>query len=517
MAESLRNDGAGDAPYLSIVAASRNDDHGGKLLPRMQIFIDGLFDQCRRFDIPAELILVEWNPPEDRSKLADALSWPAEPGPLAVRIIEVPPEIHARFEYAEALPLFQMIAKNVGIHRARGQFILATNIDILFSDQLMERIAARKLSEKYLYRIDRHDADEVVLIDDSGTDKLDFCEKNVIRINQRDGTLYPETGNFDRIYKSRLKVLAWALALTLVFPIILYYLYRLKDQIQFNYLYRLKDQIQFARKKRQKKRHHRHPLFYGTKKFLRLQACRRPEGKLSAGETLWLFCRMMLVNLARTPVRDWRRRLRRSRRHPFHRLKRFLLYRRHLGRGQMDSWPVRVLKVLGFIPIVFCHTATRRLIWERRQAWRDVVFEFRRRRLHTNACGDFTLLSRDRWFRLRGYAEFEMYSFHIDSLLCHSAATMGIRERVLDDPARIYHIEHSEGSGFTPEAQEALWSRMEKSRIERLSDSQFWAMTLDMKAGKLSPLFNDLNWGLVDDDLPEIIPANSQEQKRQIG
>ena len=29
-----------------------------------------------------------------------------------------------------------MIAKNVGIRRARGEFVLATNIDILFSSEL---------------------------------------------------------------------------------------------------------------------------------------------------------------------------------------------------------------------------------------------------------------------------------------------------------------------------------------------------------------------------------------------
>src|SRR5262249_37142431 len=39
--------------------------------------------------------------------------------------------------------------------------------------------------------------------------------------------------------------------------------------------------------------------------------------------------------------------------------------------------------------------------------------------LHTNACGDFTLLSRDAWFRLRGYAELDVFSMHLDSLLVH--------------------------------------------------------------------------------------------------
>ena len=66
-------------PHLSIVAASRNDDHGGNLFERMQLFVDGLADQARRFDMPTELVLVEWNPPADRPSLAEALRWdPAE-------------------------------------------------------------------------------------------------------------------------------------------------------------------------------------------------------------------------------------------------------------------------------------------------------------------------------------------------------------------------------------------------------------------------------------------------------
>ena len=42
-------------PYLSLVVAARNDDHGGNLLGRMQIFVDGWLAQARRYQIPSEL------------------------------------------------------------------------------------------------------------------------------------------------------------------------------------------------------------------------------------------------------------------------------------------------------------------------------------------------------------------------------------------------------------------------------------------------------------------------------
>src|SRR2546422_4058364 len=141
---------------LSIVATSRNDDHGGNLLHRMQLFVNGLLEQCRRHQLDAELILVDWNPPPDKPKLKDALSYPVKNGRCNVRIIEVPSEIHQRFKHSDQLPLFQMIAKNVGIRRARADFVLATNIDILVSDELIAFIKSG-LKPNTLFRVDRYD------------------------------------------------------------------------------------------------------------------------------------------------------------------------------------------------------------------------------------------------------------------------------------------------------------------------------------------------------------------------
>src|SRR3954453_8700966 len=120
-------------PYLSVVATARNDDHGGNPLYRMQLFVDGLIAQADRFRVPTELVLVEWNPPADRPRLADVLDWPEGAGHCDVRIIEGPHDLHSPLERSDRLPLFQMIGKNVGIRRARGDLVLATNIDILFS------------------------------------------------------------------------------------------------------------------------------------------------------------------------------------------------------------------------------------------------------------------------------------------------------------------------------------------------------------------------------------------------
>ena len=184
-----------DAPYLSVVVTARNDNHGGNLLGRMQLFVNGLLEQCRRHDLPAELILVEWNPPPERPRLAEALSWPTEASPCAVRIIEVPAQVHNRYKYAQALPLYQMIAKNVGIRRARGPYVLATNIDLLFNHELMAFIAARKLQPDRMYLTDRHDVPADVPPHATLDQQLEFCRHHRIRIHGRSLVTRPGKGS----------------------------------------------------------------------------------------------------------------------------------------------------------------------------------------------------------------------------------------------------------------------------------------------------------------------------------
>ena len=175
-------------PYLSVVVTTRNDDHGGSLLGRTQAFVNGLLSQCRRHKVPAELIIVEWNPPPDRPPLSEALHWRDSDGWCQVRIIEVPLEMHQRWRTWKALPLYQMTAKNVGIRRARGEFVLATNIDILFSDELMQLLAERRLDPGKMYRVNRWDIMSDVPVNGTVEEQLAYCNSHLIRLSAREGT-----------------------------------------------------------------------------------------------------------------------------------------------------------------------------------------------------------------------------------------------------------------------------------------------------------------------------------------
>src|SRR5262245_20856046 len=151
-------------PYLSVVVTTRNDDHGGDPLKRLQAFVNCFDEQCRRTSLQVEVIIVEWNPPSDKPSVSSQLRMPPQPC-CTYRFIEVPAELHQQLQFGDVLPLFQMIAKNVGIRRARGQFVLATNIDIILDTALVESLSEQTLQAGHLYRVDRHDIEPNVPID----------------------------------------------------------------------------------------------------------------------------------------------------------------------------------------------------------------------------------------------------------------------------------------------------------------------------------------------------------------
>jgi hypothetical protein len=136
--------------------------------------------------------------------------------------------------------------------------------------------------------------------------------------------------------------------------------------------------------------------------------------------------------------------------------------------------------------------------------------------LHTNACGDFTMLARDHWMDLRGYPELDVFSMNVDSLFCWTAHHGGAREHVLESPMRIYHIEHATGSGWTPEGQDKLYERIAAKGIPWLNydDVVQWARAMNLYGAPM--IFNHDNWGLADDDLREVRPAESVGDRQNL-
>jgi len=255
------------------------------------------------------------------------MTWPKANG-LVTRIIKVPPRIHYQYKNSDKFPLFQMIAKNVGIRRAKGEFVLATNIDILFSDELCEFLTCKKLKKNCLYRIDRHDSGLTVIPENvDWQERLRLCRESVIRI----------------------------------------------------------------------------------------------QGQ---------FCTHKPDELVQSQDPD---------------------------------------------------------------------------KLHTNACGDFTLLSREKWLELKGYPEFELWSIYIDGLLLHGAEAIGLKQVVLKEPLRIYHIEHETG-----------WAKTQTTITERPSldyFGQYIPLCKEILHNKQPIDYNKSLWGLADEKLEECVISNNDARE----
>lgn len=171
---------------LSIVATSRNDDHGLNLNERTNAFIKNIHFLSGMLKFKVELIIVEWNPPNNKF-LKDVLSIPKKNNFFNLRIITVPPHIHNKFDNSKNLHMFQMIAKNVGIRRARSRFILATNIDIIFTQDFFI-FCRKKLSEDKIYRVTRCDVDKDFVFIKDPQRLITKCKNFFITVNSINGS-----------------------------------------------------------------------------------------------------------------------------------------------------------------------------------------------------------------------------------------------------------------------------------------------------------------------------------------
>lgn len=168
-----------DQPYISFVVTSRNDNHGGDMRKRMNIFVNGLIHQCNKYKLKCELVMIDWNSPDPNELLDKVLPKTTAEDFLTIRYIVVPKEIHNQMNFSEHLGLYQMIAKNVGIRRSNGNFIVCTNVDLLFSNKMFERLSRRDLKEGVFYRANRCDIPNTIQEDWSVEEQLEFSEKNI--------------------------------------------------------------------------------------------------------------------------------------------------------------------------------------------------------------------------------------------------------------------------------------------------------------------------------------------------
>jgi hypothetical protein len=144
-------------PYFTIVFSGRNDDFGGDFNERFFRALRFNHEKLAEAGVAHDFVFVEWRPLEDRPYLATVIvEQRLVPEHLLTSYV-VDARYHDAFSLNPRLQFQEFIAKNVGVRRAAGQWILTTNTDIYLSRPILARLAAQTLEEGTLYRAERRD------------------------------------------------------------------------------------------------------------------------------------------------------------------------------------------------------------------------------------------------------------------------------------------------------------------------------------------------------------------------
>lgn len=155
-------------PKLSIVVAVRNDNYGGDFIDRLQACVNWNTKWLEKFGVTTEFLMVNWNPVSENATLHESIDWPQGRMFVEYRLIDVPAELHQHYVDPKArktVPLFEFIAKNVGIKRASGKLVLCINADILVDPEIFKFIAGNVLQHNRYYRANRLDFASVSTIE----------------------------------------------------------------------------------------------------------------------------------------------------------------------------------------------------------------------------------------------------------------------------------------------------------------------------------------------------------------
>ena len=174
---------AGSGPYISVVVAC--DGAPASASTHAKRFVESWSRQARRYGLESELIVVASAPSGTLSEQFDSRA-PDEV--CEARLIEVQPECLIRRHGDPPRRNLRRILENIGIRSARGDFILATNIDVLLSHELVQFLAGRRLDRGRMYRADTYEVTERPAPDMDLDDQLAFCRRHAVRLFALEGT-----------------------------------------------------------------------------------------------------------------------------------------------------------------------------------------------------------------------------------------------------------------------------------------------------------------------------------------
>jgi hypothetical protein len=161
-------------PYCSIVLTGKNDNYGGGFLDRAQTFLNRLSESLEKEPLAdIELVYVDYATASEVKKLHQIFTIPASLRGRT-RFLIVPPEFHEekKREYSSPLPFLEYVAKNIGIRRSRGEFVLAMNPDSLLPDTFFELVARRAFNDGVFYTATR------LMMEENDSEPIEFAKIN---------------------------------------------------------------------------------------------------------------------------------------------------------------------------------------------------------------------------------------------------------------------------------------------------------------------------------------------------
>jgi hypothetical protein len=140
---------------ISAIICGRNDNYGGHLIERANYSINSLLET---FD---EVVYVDWNTEEGKNILTDDLDIKDR---SKLKVITINPnKVKELTKGVKCQPMCEVLSRNIGIRRAKGDIIVSTNIDIIAPTRDELNIAVSNLKPMEMLTVTRKDIELVDL------------------------------------------------------------------------------------------------------------------------------------------------------------------------------------------------------------------------------------------------------------------------------------------------------------------------------------------------------------------
>ena len=151
-----------ETPYFSIVLVGRHDNFSAGFEVRAQNCLDTINAHLDKVPLAnIEIVFVDYATPIAKKPLLEKVLNVGNNLRGRMRYIIVPEQAHkhilSQMATSTKISFLEYVAKNIGIRRSRGKFVLTTNPDDLLSVNLFELIASHQFNTALVYRAQRWD------------------------------------------------------------------------------------------------------------------------------------------------------------------------------------------------------------------------------------------------------------------------------------------------------------------------------------------------------------------------